>query len=435
MAIKIIQISRLLSITLLGFMIIQPVFAQWNIKMNGLPDDLGAGFTIDTSKPNSAIISVSSQHAMFQTIDGGETWQTVNLPSDVLAVTDISMYDNNHIWICSVNGLIYSTVDGGKTWDCQFDNPSVTDCINYIKMFDQNRGMAMADCLDPVVNPEGPAIFLRTEDGGKNWVSMNDSAFGGGSGDLWRRVAFSSPAVGYFFESGVNPQTLYKTTDGGKTWHSLEFPENYITVLNFYNDNIGLACSLYYKVYQTLNGGKSWSGYVVSNDFSWGNDIEFAPNDPSKVWMTDNQKLYFSSDTGKTWTEQQSFGCRDISFIDDRNGFLLGDNIVYHTTNGGISMVHDYKSALLHTPVLFQNYPNPFNSRSTISFYIAEKSYIKLSIYNIIGENIITLADQDFLPGKHRILFNGEQLPSGTYIYKLEANNHVIQNKKLLLIR
>lgn len=417
------------------YLLIQPLFAQWNIKMNGLPDDIGAGFAIDTSSPHSAIISVSSHHALFQTRDGGDTWQTVNLPSDVLAVSDISMYDNNHIWICSMNGLIYSTVDGGTTWDCQFDNSSVTNCINYIKMLDLNNGMAMADCLDPKVNPEGPAIFLRTEDGGKNWVSMNDSAFGGFSGDLWRRITFPSPAVGYFFESGVNPQTLYKTTDGGKSWQSLEYPENYITALHFYDDNIGLACSMHSKIYQTLDGGQSWSGYIVSNEFSWGNDIEFAPDDPSLVWITDNQNLYFSPDTGKTWTEQLSFGCRDISFIDDHNGFLLGDNIVYHTTTGGMTTVRNHESARLDAPILFQNYPNPFNSRSTISFYVVEKSYINLGVYNIVGEHVATLENRIFRSGYHKTTFYSNQLPSGTYIYKLKINNQLVHCKKFLLLR
>ena len=105
-------------------------------------------------------------------------------------------------------------------------------------MFDENNGIAMGDAVE---SDEGPAVILRTTNGGTNWVSVNDSAFGGYSGDLWRRIDFIDTNTGYFRESGVSPNLLFKTTDGCSTWTSLSFPQNSGHVLKFYDENIGLA--------------------------------------------------------------------------------------------------------------------------------------------------------------------------------------------------
>jgi len=89
---------------------------------------------------------------------------------------------------------------------------------------------------------------------------------------------------------------------------------------------------------------------------------------------------------------------------------------------------------------LFQNYPNPFNSFTEISFKIKHNVNVKLEIYNIVGEKIITLIDNTrMLPGTHSIKWNGRDsdgnvVASGIYIYKLSAGKF-FDTKKMIFLK
>jgi hypothetical protein len=87
---------------------------------------------------------------------------------------------------------------------------------------------------------------------------------------------------------------------------------------------------------------------------------------------------------------------------------------------------------------LSQNYPNPFNPTTTIRFSVTESSSINLSIYNSLGEKIEELVNEVKEPGVHTVEFNAEsatrQLASGTYIYRLQANDF-LQIKKMILLK
>ena len=83
---------------------------------------------------------------------------------------------------------------------------------------------------------------------------------------------------------------------------------------------------------------------------------------------------------------------------------------------------------------LYQNYPNPFNPSTTISYSIPEEGLVRLSIYNTLGELIKELMNEIKEPGYYNINWNAENVNSGVYFLKLEANNFV-STKKMLLIR
>ncbi len=83
--------------------------------------------------------------------------------------------------------------------------------------------------------------------------------------------------------------------------------------------------------------------------------------------------------------------------------------------------------------VLEQNYPNPFNPETKIRFSIPEASYLKLSVYNVVGEEIAVLADGYYESGYQEINFKSNNLPSGVYLYKLQYNGSVRMKKMLLL--
>jgi hypothetical protein len=82
---------------------------------------------------------------------------------------------------------------------------------------------------------------------------------------------------------------------------------------------------------------------------------------------------------------------------------------------------------------LTQNYPNPFNPTTTISYSIPRKGLVKLAIFNILGNEIRTLVAEEMPAGTHQFQFDGRDLVSGVYYYKLEAGEFSEMKKFIIL--
>ncbi len=88
---------------------------------------------------------------------------------------------------------------------------------------------------------------------------------------------------------------------------------------------------------------------------------------------------------------------------------------------------------------LYQNYPNPFNPSTAIAFDLPERSKVRLTIYNVLGQPVAELTSKTFEPGHHKIIWNGKnqsgsRAASGLYIYRLQTDKHV-KVKKMLLVK
>ena len=83
--------------------------------------------------------------------------------------------------------------------------------------------------------------------------------------------------------------------------------------------------------------------------------------------------------------------------------------------------------------VLNQNYPNPFNPTTIIQYSIGKMQFVSLKIYNMLGEEVATLVNGEKNAGNYIINFNGNNLASGTYIYRLTAGNRIMTKKMILL--
>ena len=81
-----------------------------------------------------------------------------------------------------------------------------------------------------------------------------------------------------------------------------------------------------------------------------------------------------------------------------------------------------------------QNYPNPFNPTTNISFSIPQSGFVKLSVFNLLGQEVARLVDGTMQAGFHNVTFKAENLNTGVYIYKLEAND-LVQTKKMTLLK
>jgi hypothetical protein len=88
---------------------------------------------------------------------------------------------------------------------------------------------------------------------------------------------------------------------------------------------------------------------------------------------------------------------------------------------------------------LSQNYPNPFNPETVISFELPQKEFVSLIVYNILGQEVAQLANEEHLPGHYTVRWNGRdhsgtQVATGLYIYRIRAGAFY-QTKKMVLIR
>src|ERR1035437_3502935 len=82
---------------------------------------------------------------------------------------------------------------------------------------------------------------------------------------------------------------------------------------------------------------------------------------------------------------------------------------------------------------LSQNYPNPFNPSTTIKFTIQKPGLVTLKIFNLLGQEVATLVNEQMKPGSYSYNFNASRLSSGIYFYSINAGNFILTKKMLLL--
>ena len=134
-----------------------------------------------------------------------------------------------------------------------------------------------------------------------------------------------------------------------------------------------------------------------------------------------------------TITEQTEY-----SYIDDINSIQSTD-LKYRLKQIDFNGNFEYSKVveLVTIPTkyeLLQNYPNPFNPSTTIRFSLPEATYIKINVYNMLGELVETLIEGTYEAGNYKIDFDAGELSSGAYIYRLESEGFV-KVKKMILLR
>jgi len=82
---------------------------------------------------------------------------------------------------------------------------------------------------------------------------------------------------------------------------------------------------------------------------------------------------------------------------------------------------------------LFQNFPNPFNPATTISFSLPFAQAVRIKIFNLLGEQVASIGNQQFSSGLNKVVFNAKGLASGIYIVTLETQSALLSQKIALL--
>ncbi len=130
-----------------------------------------------------------------------------------------------------------------------------------------------------------------------------------------------------------------------------------------------------------------------------------------------------------TWAGQNIF----LSFVhkdSDGHGIVLDSVAVFGNPLNGISPETN------EIPVkfeLYQNYPNPFNPVTKIKFDVPKSGLTTLKVYDATGSEVSTLVSDELAAGKYSIDFDGSNLSSGIYYYRLESNGQIKTNKMSLV--
>jgi hypothetical protein len=135
-----------------------------------------------------------------------------------------------------------------------------------------------------------------------------------------------------------------------------------------------------------------------------------------------------------TTTEPQKY-----IYIDDISGFT-SNLIAYRLKQLDLDGSYEYSEVINVdnlTPLdfmLHQNYPNPFNPVTTISYSVPEKGFVTIAIYDVIGNEVTTLVNEEQQAGNYSCKFNASELHSGAYFYRIQAVDFV-ETKKMILLR
>ncbi len=120
-----------------------------------------------------------------------------------------------------------------------------------------------------------------------------------------------------------------------------------------------------------------------------------------------------------------------IRLISSTDGYCIADALRFYRNTTSVDLEETHGDEF----ELFQNYPNPFNSNTTITFSLNRNSQVSLKIYSILGEEILTLKNENLEAGKiHTINFDAGDLPSGIYIARL-TDNVMSKTIKIMLLK
>jgi len=400
---------------------------NWNIVNSGTTDNLKDVFFIDNQY--GWIIGYSG--TLLRTVDAGESWNSIIIPYQNLKA--IQFVNQNIGWI--VGDLIIKSTDGGSLW---FEQEGGLDYyLEDMHFFDDQIGVICGGTI-------GKGKILRTTDAGNQW---NENSIAAVYTPRLLSIFFLNNNLGW--TSGAN-EILYRTTDAGISWDSIAFVlggnENSHFGIYFADSLNGNICGAEYhgtgnnngSIYKTSDGGSSWTdvagvGYGSFNSLAYHRSSNSIYSVGYGGWPYTVGRIYKSSDGGDNWVEVSSPSSETLSEIvfTDHKGWIVGRN--------GTLLTAFFPSSVEEIDNLLefnfsQNYPNPFNPITTIIYQIPEMSFVIIKVYDVLGNKVATLVNEEKPAGNYKAEFNGTGLPSGVYFYQLRAGNY-IETKKMVLLK
>ncbi|MEX0680505.1 MAG: ice-binding family protein [Balneolales bacterium] len=116
-----------------------------------------------------------------------------------------------------------------------------------------------------------------------------------------------------------------------------------------------------------------------------------------------------------------------------QSAVTLDQNAVTEPSGDQATSIDGSENQLATRMILSQNYPNPFNPTTTIGFELPETAEIRLSVYNLLGQEIAVLVNEVRSAGTHQVSWDAQSVSSGLYLYRLSANGRILTGKMSLM--
>jgi photosystem II stability/assembly factor-like uncharacterized protein len=322
-----------------------------------------------------------STHTAYHTNDGGQTWNSADDSCQLVTVVYPISKDT-----CFVmgDGFLSRTANAGKSWSPEF----VKIETGAIAFSDSKHGIVVGgNTPGPLPGQSGGGCSI-TEDGGNYWQQV----YTGAQGDF-KGVVYLSPstivAVGVY-------DSVSRSTDGGKTWRSLYVP------LPATTQEFSAVSAKGRRIIAVGPGG-----YIAT-----------------------------CLDSGLTWQSEVSGVTVDLASIamfDESTALAAGDKgVILRTTNGGT----DWVQVVPPSPIPLQThaFPQPETASQEIEYSLPQLQHVTVRVYDLTGHIIQTLLDKELQPaGEHRVMFRGDGLPAGTYIYHIDTERYHASGKSVLV--
>ena len=300
----------------MAFGVVVGAVATWTQQTSGVTSTLrGVAAASDTVGWASG-----SGATMLRTDDGGTTWVKQTVAEDAVAsrldFRDVDAIDTKTAYALSIgNGpasRIYKTTDAGATWTLQFKNEDPKGFFDAMSFWDADHGIVIGDSIDSKFQ------ILITDDGGKTWAKIPDSALppaigteGAFAGSGTNIAVFGTSHAWIGTNASAKSHVLH-TADRGKTWTMADTPiianeSTGIFSVAFRDALHGVAVGGDYKKEKegvdnaaiTSDGGKTWTLVKVSGFRSV---VRYMPGTANSLVAVGPQGADHSDDGGKTWT-------------------------------------------------------------------------------------------------------------------------------------
>ncbi len=336
----------------------------------------------------------SGDGGLYKTTDGGATWNIQNGPG---GLTKVFFIDGNNGWTVGGTdgstpyvGDIFKTTDGGTTWTHQTNNTTWARFYG-VQFVDANTGWAYAEVNNSVV---------KTTNGGADWQVQLSY---GNSFDI-QSMYFVDQNIGWIGGNNGSTGSLLKTTDGGIHWTNktpnLQYGPGYIKFFDAQNGiAVGQGRSGSLAMLNTTDGGENWS--IQLTTFPQG--------------VTGN-------------------GLNGGFFIDKKTGWAVGNNGLILKYNSTTDINEKNLNIIPNNFTLDQNFPNPFNPTTTINYAVPKASKVTIKVYDVLGNEVASLVNEEKNAGSYSINFSAAKLSSGTYFYRMTAGSFA-ETKKLILLK
>jgi hypothetical protein len=427
--------------TLFFFLLVTQIcFGQW-VQL-GLEDKA----IKDIAARNSNIFVITSDSgSVYRSTDNGNNWTVI---VDTGAV-DIAISPSEKLFLSKkvpsygyFIDRLFSSTDNGNTWDTLNvveQLPPNPGCYVYSISVSVSAGGIVfcgleTDCLVCI----GNNVAIST-DNGLTWTTPGWEMYGGQLFDFRGQDVITTG--GYHCVGGGGSHN-YLSFDNGQTWMEFGIGDCCVSSLNLcLNGNI-LSGRGYENPWTSPLAGlmlstdscKSWTKVSCLKP-SVGISIESG----GILAGSDSLGVFLFNDDGDSLGSRND-GLTNLNIhtltIDNNNYVYAGtDNGVWRRPLSEITAVGEEQIEEIPTEFLLsQNYPNPFNPTTTIKYSVPQVSQVQIKIFDVLGNEIETLVNEEKQSGTYELTWYAASLSSGVYFYQLKAGEF-IQTKKMLLMK